>query len=166
MSLWNNFIVNFQNLPTLLCLKAHLVSLFRPPPKPIFGIHDPVSLRNLFQLRVGLSKLRHHKKRHNFLDTPTDQRLCNTGIEDCDHFFLLCPFYNSLRIVLQTKVNEILLKNGINLVLTSEIYLYGHKPLSVTKHHDLLSATLEFIVISGSASPPHFYFNFSFSNFV
>ena len=139
---------NFQNLPSFLCLKAHLVSLFRPPPKPIYGIHDHVSLRNLFQLRVGLSKLRHHKRRHNFLDTPSDQCLCKTGVEDCGHFFLLCPFYNSHRTILQTKVNGILFKSGINLVLTSEIYLYGHKSLSVNYNHDLLLATLEFIVKS------------------
>ena len=34
VSLWNNFIVNFQNLPTFLCLKAHPVSLFRPLRNP------------------------------------------------------------------------------------------------------------------------------------
>ena len=34
------------------------------------GIHDPSGLRYLFQLRVGLSPLRYHKKRHNFIDTP------------------------------------------------------------------------------------------------
>jgi hypothetical protein len=28
--------------------------------------HDPISLRHLFQLRVRLSKLRDHEKRHNF----------------------------------------------------------------------------------------------------
>ena len=148
MSLWSNFIVYFQNLPTFLSLKAHLVSLFRPPPKSTYGIHDPVSLRNLFQLRVGLSKLRHHKKRHNFLDTPSDQCLCKTGIEDSDHFFLVCPFYNSIRTVLQTKVNGILFRNDINLILTTEIFLYGHKPLSANDNHDLLLATIEFIVKS------------------
>ena len=148
VSLWNNFITNFQNLPTFLSLKAHLVSLFRPPPKPIYGIHDPVTLRNLFQLRLGLSKLRHHKKRHNFLDTPSDHCLCKTGIEDCDHFFLVCPFYNSHRTVLRTNVNGILFKNGINIVVTSEIYLYGHESLSDNDNHDLLLASLEFIVKS------------------
>ena len=64
ISLWNNFITFFQNFPTFLQLKNHLISLFRPHSCPIFGIHDPISLRHLFQLRVGLSKLREHKKRH------------------------------------------------------------------------------------------------------
>ena len=145
VSLWNNFILNFPNLPTLLQLKTHLLSLFRPPPKPIYGIHDPVTLRLLFQLRVGLSKLRYHKKRHNFLDTPTDQCLCKTGIEDCNHFFRVCPFYNSHRMVLETKVTAILLENDTNILLSSELYLYGHEYLSLNSNHDLLLATLEFI---------------------
>ena len=92
VSLWNNFISDFQNLPTFEGLRAHLISLFRPLPKAVCGIHDPVSLRHLFQLRVGLSKLRYHKKRHNFADTPSDHCLCKMGIEDSGHFFLVCPF--------------------------------------------------------------------------
>ena len=37
--------------------------------KSIFGVHDPVGLRYLFQLRVRLSPLRSHKSHHNFIDT-------------------------------------------------------------------------------------------------
>ena len=86
---------------------------------------------------------------------------------------LVCPFYNSHRTVLQAKVNEILFNNGIiNLVLTSEIYLYGHKPLSVNDNHDLLLATLEFIVKSNRFAnwsralqhPPLFILIFRFIN--
>ncbi len=87
-------------------------------------------------------------KRHNFLDTPSDHCLFKTGIEVCDHFFLVCPFYNSHRIVLRTKVDEILFLNRINLVLTSDLYLYSHESLSDNENHDLLLATLEFIVKS------------------
>ena len=37
-------------------------------PKIVFGIHDPLGLRYLLQLRVGLSVLIYHKKIHNFID--------------------------------------------------------------------------------------------------
>ena len=33
-------------------------------------------------LRVGLSHLRFHKKRHNFADTPSDKCVCRRGAED------------------------------------------------------------------------------------
>ena len=49
--------------------------------------------RHLFQLRVGLSHLRYHKKCHNFADTPSDICLCMRGVEDTSHFLLFCPLF-------------------------------------------------------------------------
>ena len=60
--MWNTLMPYFQEMPTLLTLKKHLLSLFRPNAKSIFNIHDPIGTKILFQLRLGLSKLRHHKK--------------------------------------------------------------------------------------------------------
>ena len=44
----------------------------RPIPKSTFGIDNPLGLKCLYQLRVGLSPLNGHKKRHNFIDIPSD----------------------------------------------------------------------------------------------
>ena len=145
ITLWNNFISSFQNFPTFLELKNHLISLFRPKTNSIFGIHDPISLRHLFQLRVGLSKLRHHKKRHNFLDTPSDTCICKNGVEDTDHFFIHCPFYNSHRTELRAKVSLIISRNDLDLNISSNLLLYGHNSLSFQDNRDILLATLYFI---------------------
>ena len=40
--------------------------------KSIFGTHDPLGFRYLFQLRQDLSSLRYHKNRQNFIDTHSD----------------------------------------------------------------------------------------------
>ena len=69
---WNNIITNFQNVPTFTSLKAHILSLIRPKTRSTFGVHDPLGLRYLFQLRVNLSPLRSHRRRHNFADTPSE----------------------------------------------------------------------------------------------
>ena len=90
---WNNVITHFDDIPSFSVLKNHILSLTRPKKKSIFGIHDPLGLRYLFQLRVGLSSLRYHKKRHNFIDTPSDKCLCNQGIGDTNHFTFLCLFF-------------------------------------------------------------------------
>ena len=97
---WNNVINHFDNIPSISILKDHLFSLIRPKKKNIFGIHDPLGLRYLLQLRVGLSCLRHHKKCHNFIDTPSDKCLCNHGIEDTNHFLFSCPFFAAQRATL------------------------------------------------------------------
>ena len=59
---WNNVISHFENIPSINILKDHILSLIRPKKKNNFGIHDPLGLRYLLQLRVGLSFLRCHKK--------------------------------------------------------------------------------------------------------
>ena len=91
---WNNVIIHFGDIPSFNVLKNHILSLIRPKIKCIFGIHDPLGLRYILQLRVGLSFLRYHKNRHNFIDTPSDICLCNQGIEDTNHFlFLFCVLF-------------------------------------------------------------------------
>ena len=83
-------ISNFQDIPTYTSLKSHLFSLIRPKIKSTFGIHDALGLRYLFQLRINLSPLRSHKRRHNFSDTPSETFECNLGIEDFPHFLFEC----------------------------------------------------------------------------
>ena len=65
---WNIVITSFPNIPSFNILKNHTLSLIRPIKKTIFKIHDPVGLRYLFYLRVGLSPLRCHKNNHGFID--------------------------------------------------------------------------------------------------
>ena len=71
-SSWNIIILHFEDFPSFASLKGHVLSLFRPKTKSIFGLHDPISLRYLFQLRVRLSPLRSYKKHHHFIDTPSE----------------------------------------------------------------------------------------------
>ena len=47
----SHLLISLNTIPTF----------FRPKSKNIFGVHDPLGLRYLFQLRVGLSPLGSHK---------------------------------------------------------------------------------------------------------
>ena len=113
ISSWDIIISHYQDFPSFDSLKDHVLSLFRPKIKSIFGLHYPIGLRYLFQLRVGLNPLRSHKSRHNFIDTPSDICHCNQGVEDTSHFLLFCPLYVNQRATLLTSVNEILLKHDL-----------------------------------------------------
>ena len=127
-------------------LNDHVLSFFRPKNKSIFGVHDPIGLRYLFQLRVSLSPLRSHKSRHNFIDTPSDICHCNRGVEDTSHFLFLCPFYVPQRATLETSVNEIPLKNNLNyLENQSQLYLYGHDSINFVDNRKILISTLKYI---------------------
>ena len=141
---WNNIITDFKEMPTFAALKRHLMSLYRPEIKPVFGIHNS-KLRHIFQLRVGLSHLRHHKYRHNFVDTPSNKCLCKNGVEDTHHFLLCCPFYTTHRNVLLARVETILQNNELNVTSFVQLLLYGHPSLDKSDNRDILLATLDFI---------------------
>ena len=86
---WNNIIKNVHETLPFNILKDHTLSLIRPTPKSIFGVHDPLGFRYLFQLRVNLSPLRSRKSHHNLLDTHSDICHCNQGIDNVSHFLFL-----------------------------------------------------------------------------
>ena len=89
---WNQIISDFEDRLPCSKLKSHLISLYRPKAKSIFDTYNPTLLRHLFQLRLVLSQLKYHKKRHDFKDIVTDQCLCKLGIKDSRHFFWYAPF--------------------------------------------------------------------------
>ena len=120
--------------------------MLRPDAKLIFGLHDPIGLRLLFQLRVSLSPLRSHKRRHNFIDTPSDICHCNQGIEDTSHFLFSCPSYVNKRAALITSVNEILRKNNLNNLRNQlQLYLYGHSSIIYSDNRKILMSTIKYI---------------------
>ena len=122
------------------------MSLIRPEGKSIFNIHDPVGLRHLFYLRLGLSPLKSHKNQHGFLDTPSAECLCNSGIEDTNHFLLVCPQFATQRLILLANVTTILQKYNLEALINQfMIYLYGLESLVFEDNRNIILYTLNFI---------------------
>ena len=157
---WNQIISDFEDRPTYSQLKSHLLSLYRPKSKSIFDIYNPTLLRHLFQLRLGLSQLRYHKKRHGFKDTATDKCICKEGTEDTHHYFFLCPFYDNHRLVLTSEIEKILHDNEITeFNFSVELLLYGHPSLKFSENRKVITHTLEYIkntnrLVTWSVSAP------------
>ena len=144
-SSWNNMISNFQEIPTFAGLKSHLLSLIRPKIKSTFGIHDALGLRYLFQLRVNLSPLRSHKRRHNFSDTPFETCECNRGFEDNRHFLFERPFYVIQRATLAVYVIDIFQRKNLNHLGNHRgLYLYGHPSLDLIDNRQILLSTIKY----------------------
>ena len=87
---WNNVVTHCDDIPSFNVLKKHILSLMRPKKKSIFGVHDPLGLRYLFQLRVGLSSFRYDK--NAILIPLLINVFINQGIEDNNHFLFLSSF--------------------------------------------------------------------------
>ena len=153
---WNNVSADFRNSNSLVIFKNKIFSLIRPSPKSFFGIHDPAGLKLLFQLRVGLSQLKYHKKRHNFADTTNDTCECTLGTEDTSHFLFHCPFHSTPREILIQTVSNILNRNNLHhLIYHADTYLFGNHVLNLIENKSILSATIAFIKESERFLNPH-----------
>ena len=128
--------------------KSNILKIIRPLRKNFSNIHDPKSMKRLFQLRVGLSPLRHHKKRRNFRDTPTDTCRCQMSAETTAHFLVYCNPFTEARDHMFQAINPILESKGLILPCDDMIVnflLYGHDTLSAEDNSAVLTATLKYI---------------------
>ena len=153
ISEWNKLDPEIRLAPSIAIFKTKLLSKIRPPAKSVFGIHNPVGLSYLSQIRVGLSKLNFHKFNHNFRDTVNPMCPTNDGIEDTEHFLLLCPSFDIQRRDLLAGVSVALrpfveIDSLSNNVLV-QLLLYGDKNLSNDVNRSILELTLDFIHKTG-----------------
>ena len=153
ISEWNKLDPEIRLAPSVAVFKKKLLSIIRPPAKSVFGIHDPIGLSYLTQIRVGLSKLKFHKFRHNFRDTIDPMCPTNDGIEDTEHFLLLCPSFDIERRDLLAGVSELLRPyvriNSLPNNALIQILLYGDKDFSIDVNKNVLKLTLNFIHKTG-----------------
>ena len=153
LSEWNKLQPELRLAPSVAIFKKKILSIIRPPAKSVFGIHDPKGLSYLTQLRVGLSKLNFHKFKHNFRDTINPMCPTSDGIEDTEHFLLLCPSFDLQRRDLLTGIVELLrpfveITNLSNDALM-QLLLYGDQYLSYDLNRNILELTLRFIHETG-----------------
>ena len=143
---WNSVGVDFCSTLSIAIFKKNVVNLIRPKPRSIFGISDSMGIKFIFQLRLGLSPLKFHKRKHNFLDTPDDSCDCRSACEDTAHFLFTCDIHNVARLSLRTAVMDILLPNKLqHLISNTDLYLYGHSSLSFIENKNIVLSTISFI---------------------
>ena len=123
-----------------------------PPDKSVFGIHDPIGLSYIIQLRVGLSKLNFHKFKHDFQDTINQMGPKNESIENMEHILLLCPSFEIQHRILLARVFALLQPLGyVNIAYEplTHLLLHGGKDFPNDLNKDILKLTLEFIHETG-----------------
>ena len=149
---WNELDPEIRLAPSVTVFKKKLFSIIRPPAKSVFGIHDPMGLSHLTQLRVGLSKLNFHKFRHNFKDTINPMCPTNDGVEDTEHFLLLCPSFVVQRQNLLAEIFPLLRPFGyanLSNEVLAQLLLYGDENLPNDVNRNILELTLRFIKETG-----------------
>ena len=148
LSEWNKLDPEFRLSPSVSSFKNKVLSLIRPPAKPVFSVHDPKGLAILTQLRVGLSALNLHKSKRNFKDKTHLMCLLNDDIEDAEHFLLSCHLYDIQRHDLLSTVNAILLSEGRSNLSNKALLkflLYGDGRKSTYSNSQITKVTLKYI---------------------
>ena len=121
---WNNLGHKFHSYTSLSTFKSQILTFIRPEPKLTFNINDRQGLKHIFQLRVGLSLLKSHKKSHNFIDTPSDWCECNSDPENTYHYLLQCHLFHFPRIEPINSITSIVSPyNLIDVIDNQVIYL-------------------------------------------
>ena len=117
---------------SLSVFKNRYLQFFSVSLNSIYKIHNPVGLKYLTRLRVGLSHLKSHKFLHNFNDTLNQFCACDKkSIESTEHYLLFCPLYCPMRDQLFLD-----LQNEISIIPFQKAFLtrflsYGNESYSV-----------------------------------
>ena len=123
-----------------------LLHLVRPTKKSTFGAHDIEGVRLLTRLRVQYSDFREHRFRHRFhCSNPTC--LCQTGIEDNEHFLLHCPRFTIYRKDLLDRVSNIVERDldSLTSIDLCNLLLYGNSEFPLHMNHSIIESTIMFI---------------------
>ena len=94
---WNKVDDEIKGATSFSMFKASLLKLGRPHANSTYRIHNPVGIRFLTRLHLGLSHLNEHKFRHNFADCVNPLCSCSIKPETILHFFLHCHIFLNIR---------------------------------------------------------------------
>ena len=113
---WNALEHDLKHTNSLASFKNLLLKNIRPPKKHYYGIQDKEGTRFLTLLRMGLSPLKKLKFQHSFIDTFDPICPQKDGIENTEHFLLLCrSTYTARATFMQNVTNSIMEVDFLNL---------------------------------------------------
>ena len=119
----------------------------RPTPNRTFNCHNPIGIKLITRLRLGLNLLRDHKFKHNFLDSLNPICYCGKDIETTVHYLLhFSIFWDERSIFLNNirSIDEIILSGSDS--RTSETFLFGISSFNHAKNTSILNTTIDYIL--------------------
>ena len=143
---WNK--LNMQTRSeSFLSFKNSLLKIGQPTAKPTYKIHNPIGLKFLTRLRLGLSHLNEHKFKHNFQDCVNPLCSCSLEIESLSHFFLNCHHFTNICATLFDDLQSV--DRNIPSFSDNELVdllLYGSPNFDFNQNNKILSSSTSFII--------------------
>ena len=103
---WNKLNFNIRT-SSFNIFRANFIKIIWPIPNSIFGIFNPLGLKLITRLRLGLSHLNELRFNHNFNNCISPLCTCSLDFESTAHYFLHCNYYNITRISLLNDLNSV-----------------------------------------------------------
>ena len=144
---WNQLHLNIRNLASLNTFKKKLLNFIRPFANSIFDVNNPLGIKLLTRLCLGLSHLHGHKFRHCFEDTLNPLCKSSKDIESTMYFFLHCTNFLIPRQTLFQKIrnidDSILSQSETQLTQT---LLYGNQNYHSSINKLIIISTIEYLI--------------------
>ena len=83
---WNKLDLKIWN-SSYLVFRIYLLKRIWPLAAPVYNIHNPLCLKLLTRLRLGLSHINEHRFKHNFESCLNPLCSCSLEVESTTHFF-------------------------------------------------------------------------------
>ena len=138
---WNKLDLKIRN-SSYLVFRNYLLKRIQPLAAAVYNIHNPLRLKLLTRLRLGLSYLNEHRFNHSFESCLNPLCTCSLEVESTTHFFLHCYHFNAIHITLNNSLK------GIDKDITKlsdsffiKVILFGDSKYSNFQNHDILKET-------------------------
>ena len=147
---------NFTDKYDFICICWNILSkLGRPIQHTIYSINNPVGLKLLTRLRLGLSYLNEHRFNHNFQNCIIPLCSCNIEIESTYHFLLNCHHYTNICVLLLNSITEIIGNTfNINYECLVNLLLFGSQKYTEIDNSHIANATIKYLLDSGRFNGP------------
>ena len=143
---WKKFDTDIKNIDFYAIFSKKFLTFIRPPENDKYRIYDPLGVRLLKRLRLGFSRFRKHKFRHNFADTLNQLYSCSFETEHTEHYFLCCQNNLSFHTTLMNNLNNISTAiASLNPNDLLRIILYRDKSFNRETNCKILTGFIKFI---------------------
>ena len=152
---WNNLDKSIRSSESLALFKKSILQFIRPTPNRTFNCHNPIGIKLITRLRLGLSHLRDHTFKHNFLDCLNPICCCGQDIETTVHYLLHCPIFSDERSIFFNNfrsIDENVLSGSDSRI--SETLLFGISSFNDTKNTSILNTTIHYILSTKRFNAP------------
>ena len=155
---WKKLDWKIKNSESIETFKKRILSFIRPSPNSTFNCHNPREIKDLSQLRLGLSHLREHKLKHSFQDSLNLFCSCGKGeVGNSSHYLLHCSNYSDERMYLLNTIKNI----DMSTLQQSDskftrVLLFGDTSFDNNKSTFILDATIDYTISTRRFDEPLF----------